>query len=226
MPYAILLNELIPLDIQKTARILAKAEHIVYADATRKVSTCRGILAEGLPFHEAESICDELNREGVGVFHMDEDEMYRPDPPRSVNNADCFEEYLNVQDLYGGIHPLFWINVILLSLGLIEDEHLVLDVFSKHPQKMHYRIQHDKFNYDYLGERLTQSSFDNFRLFVEDVVGFAKQAYGNAGINAYLKGEEARKVSYDSLASFDMENLWLLQLIRLEGGRGEEGTPE
>lgn len=46
MPYAILMNKLKPLDLKKTAGILAKEECIVYADATRSVRSCCGISAE------------------------------------------------------------------------------------------------------------------------------------------------------------------------------------
>ncbi len=56
MPYAILLNELIPLDLQKTARILTRAENIIYADATIMVSNCCGTLAQNLPLHKARSV--------------------------------------------------------------------------------------------------------------------------------------------------------------------------
>ncbi len=46
MPYAILMNELKPLDLKKTASILAKAEYAVYADASRGVRNGCGISAE------------------------------------------------------------------------------------------------------------------------------------------------------------------------------------
>ncbi len=252
MPYAILLNELKPLDLQKTARILAKAENIVYADATRAVRNCCGILAQGLTFEEATSICRELNREGVGVFHMDQAKMYLPEAAVHVNNADCLADCFEVQDVYGRAHPLSWANIILLSLArvvekkktravlimeetshgegelssssmgwkVVEEEDLILDIFSEEPQKKHYRIKQKAFNYDYLGGRLKPSSADNFRFLVQDLVGFASHAYGNRGINAYLSGDAVEKMNYSDLDHFDKENVWLLQLIHLGGSRG------
>jgi len=274
MPYAILLNELKPLDLQKTAAILAKAEDIIYADATRSVRNCCGVLAMGLPFDEAKSISDELNREGIGVFYMDQSQMYYPEPTVHVNNADCLEQCFDVQDMYGRSHPLLWANTILISLGRVverkerggsggltagpslgtvithslmgipgrgmvprpsmpptprkitEEEHLILDIFSEVPQKKHYRIQQKAFNYDYLGHRLKSSSAENIRLLVEDLVGYAKQAYGNRGINAFLSGKEPEKMHYNDLDHFDKENLWLLQLIHLGPSASEEGKSE
>ncbi len=272
MPYAILLNELIPLDLQKTARILTRAENIIYADATIMVRNCCGILAQNLPLQEAKTISEQLNGAGVGVFYMDQTKMYHPERAVHINNADCLEQHFNAQDIYGRDHPLSWENIVLLSLGRVverkgsgswacsapgkgiiagkvlrtsllglgagmlapapvkstprqkvtEEEHLILDIFSKQPQKRHYRIQQKSFNYDYLGERLCQNSAENFRLFMEDVVGFAKQAYGNRGINAYLASEELEKMDYGSLDHFDRENLWLLQLLLLSGSSSEE----
>lgn len=272
MPYAILLNELIPLDLQKTARILATAENIIYADATMSVRNSCGILAQNLPLQEARTISEELNRDGVGVFYMEQSKMYYPERAVHINNADCLKEYFTAQDIYGRNHPLSWENIVLLSLGRVverkesgswacsapgkgaiagkalrtsliglgtgmvapapvkstpqrkaaEEERLILDIFSRQPQKRHYRIQQKSFNYDYLGERLRPNSAENFRLFIEDVVGFAKQAYGNRGINAYLTGEQPEKMDYGSLDHFDKENLWLLQLLLLSGSSSEE----
>lgn len=274
MPYAILLNELIPLDLQRTARILAKASNIIYADATRSVRYCHGILAGGLAYDEAKAIADELNRTGVGVFVMDENQMYQPERAFAINNADCLEQCFNVQDLYGRSHPLDWPNIVLISLGRIvqrketvtysssparsamrgigvgglaifggvtmtpapaesspikkntEEEILLLDIFSGSPQKKHYRIQHNAFNYDYLGPRVKMNATENFRLLVEDLVGYAKQAYGNRGVNAYLSGDDPKKMDYSDLDHFDKENLWLLQLICLQGTGAQEGTTE
>ena len=98
----------------------------------------------------------------------------------------------------------------------------MLDIFSVQPQKRHYRIEQKSFNYDYLGPRLRPNSSENFRLFIEDLVGFAKDAYGNRGINAYLSGEELEKLDYYDLDHFDEENLWLLQLIRTSESSSEQ----
>jgi hypothetical protein len=276
MPYAILLNELKPLDLQKVARILAKAEDIIYADATRIVRNCCGFLAENLPFQEARSISDELNREGVGVFYMEHSKMLCPPPPLNIHNADCRENCFDLEDMYGRHDPLSWENIVLLSVGRVverkerggiggadaggtlstivgaamwgvpgisrgrapgqspsvtprkvtEEERLILDIFSRKPQERHYRILQKGFNYDYLGSRLTPNSSANFCFLVEDLVGFAKEAYGNRGINAYLSGQEPQKIDYGSLDLFDKENLWLLQLIHLNVAQSQEGEPE
>ena len=119
MPYAILLEELKLLDLQKTATILAKAEGIIYADATRAVRNCCGILATDLTLQEAKTICNELNGEGVGVFYMEQSKMYFPASAMVVNNGDCLEDGFHAQDMYGRSYPLDWANVILISLGRV-----------------------------------------------------------------------------------------------------------
>jgi hypothetical protein len=109
---------------------------------------------------------------------------------------------------------------------ITEEEHVILDIFSRIPQKKHYRMQHNAFNYDYLGPRLKANATENFRLLVEDLVGYAKQAYGNRGLNAYLSGEDPKQMDYNDLEHFDKENLWLLQLIHLQASSAEGGSRE
>lgn len=56
MRYAIPLSELKLLGLHKTARILAGAESMIYADAPRSVHNCSGTLAQDLTLQEARSI--------------------------------------------------------------------------------------------------------------------------------------------------------------------------
>jgi hypothetical protein len=225
MAYAILLNELIPLDIQKTANILAKAGSIAFADATRSARNCSGILAMDLPYDEAKSVSDELNAEGIGVFVMNQGQMVQPERPVDIHNADCLPGCFSVEDVYGRLYSLAWSNIILISLGLVSDEeNVIVDLFSKSPQKKHYRIRHGKFNYDYLGARMKPRIVDNLGLLITDIVRCATQAYGNRGVNAFLSGNELDQMDYGDLNHFDKENLWLLQLIHLQNSPPEEGN--
>jgi len=117
--YAILLNEQQKLDLQKTATILAKAENLVYGDATRAVRACTGILAENLPAHEAEAIAAELNANGVGCFVMAMAEFYYPPEARVLSRIELGPEAFGPMDLYGRVVPVPWGSIILLSVGHI-----------------------------------------------------------------------------------------------------------
>lgn len=120
--YAILLNELQPLDLEKTARILAKAGDLVYADATRAVRTCTGILAKNLPYDEATQLAADLNGIGVGCFVMAMADMVYPPDARTLNGIALMPEAFGPMDIYGRIQPVPWEHVVLLSLAHIGEQ--------------------------------------------------------------------------------------------------------
>ena len=122
MPYAILLNQLQDLDLHKTASILARAENIIYADATRAVRHCSGFLAKDLSYQEAKMITDELNRAGIGSFFMDMKDIYYPPEQKQIFNADCIPDFFSISDIYGRTTPVFWDNIILISVGRITEQ--------------------------------------------------------------------------------------------------------
>jgi len=120
--YAILLNEQQQLDLERTATILAKAENLVYADATHAVRTCTGILARNLPAHEAEAIANELNANGVGCFILPMAEFYHPPEARVLPRITLGPECFGPMDLYGRVTPVPWASIILLSVGHIGEQ--------------------------------------------------------------------------------------------------------
>jgi hypothetical protein len=120
--YAILLNEQQELDLEKTARILAKAENLVYGDATRAVRTCTGILARNLPYNEAETIANELSANGVGCFVLAMADFYHPLDAHMITGVELSPGAFGVMDLYGRVQPVPWSDVVLLCLGHIAEE--------------------------------------------------------------------------------------------------------
>jgi len=120
--YAILLNEQQPLDLHKTATILAKAEGLVYGDATRAVRSCTGVLATNLPAHEAEMIANELNANGVGCFVLAMADFYHPPEVRTITQLKLGPESFGPMDLYGRVTTVPWDLILLLSLGHIAEQ--------------------------------------------------------------------------------------------------------
>jgi len=120
--YAILLNEQQPLDLQRTATILAKAENLVYGDATRAVRNCTGVLAANLPAQEAEAIANELNANGVGCFVLAMADFYHPPEARLITKLELTPESFGPMDLYGRVTPVPWGSILLLSLGHIDEQ--------------------------------------------------------------------------------------------------------
>ena len=119
MGFSVLLNEMIPLPLDKVAPIIAKAEHIVLADATRALRNSTGFLAKNLLQSEAEMIAAELNSIGIGCFILDDTTMYHPRDYILVNTALVQEDGFHVIDLYGNTAVFDWRNVMFISVGKI-----------------------------------------------------------------------------------------------------------
>ena len=119
MGFAVLLNEMVPLPLDKVAPIIAKAEHIVLADATRALRNSTGFLVKNLLQSEAEMIAAELNSIGIGCFVLDDTTMYHPPEYILVNTALVKEDGFYAIDLYGNTAVFDWRNLIFISIGKI-----------------------------------------------------------------------------------------------------------
>jgi len=86
--------------------------------------------------------------------------------------------------------------------------HLLLEIIL-HKAVQRYSVAADKFSFVYLGERMTGSVPQDFRLLVQDLARFAPQAAINRG--AYYLRENADEIfSYPSKNAFAEEITWLL----------------
>jgi len=122
MPYAILLNEIKEFDLQKAAGILAKAQNIVYADATFRFRNATGVLITNMLREEAEMITNELNGAGIGCFFMDMSEFYNPPAPYTTHGAHLSDDSFGIIDVYGRTQPFSWPNIVLISCGRIAEK--------------------------------------------------------------------------------------------------------
>jgi hypothetical protein len=120
--YAILLNEQQPLELEKTARILAKASGLLYGDATRAVRSCTGILARNLPYDEAGAIASELNANGVGCFVLAMADFYHPPDARPLLHLQLSPDAFGPTDMYGRVTPVPWPSIALLCVGHMAEE--------------------------------------------------------------------------------------------------------
>ncbi len=119
MGFAILLNEMVDLPVDKIAPIIAQAENIIYADATRALRTPTGFLVKDLPRHEADSICNQLNNIGIGCFVIDMNQIYHPPNYHTINNAILQEDAFFIGDYRGSMTGLDWGNLVFISVGHI-----------------------------------------------------------------------------------------------------------
>jgi hypothetical protein len=84
-----------------------------------------------------------------------------------------------------------------------------------------YRVDHERMNYEYLGSRATPSATHNFRLFVEDLIGRAREAYITPSTRAFLEHAPTRHYEFDSTDQLRHYTVFhLLIRLRAKDGRG------
>ena len=86
------------------------------------------------------------------------------------------------------------------------------DVFTLEPV-LHVRFESKGFNYDYLAERLAPNAFDNFCLFVSDLVSMSPSARLAAHASLFADGRHPPEPL--DLAEFDAVNRHALALLSL-----------
>jgi hypothetical protein len=79
------------------------------------------------------------------------------------------------------------------------------------------RIDHKRMNYEYLGKRKTFSATANFRLFLDDVIARARQAYLTPSTRDYLEHGSVSDYSFDSPEALKQDAI-LHILIRRRAG--------
>jgi len=95
------------------------------------------------------------------------------------------------------------VDCLDIFIGYIEE-----DVFAAH-----FRMLANKFYYDYLGDRKQQSSAANFRLFVEDIIGFATRTILTGKTRLFVAGQPSGK-PIEGFKMFDEYNRWSVAIGR------------
>ncbi len=118
-----------------------------------------------------------------------------------------------------------WSDVELIAVGRVQqesDEHFIADtpvftyrrltpnerfvrhvagpelwLVAGHPSRI-YRIDHSRMNYEYLGQRKTDSATHNFRCLVEDVLKNAPGAYVTPSTRAFIGLAPAKHYEFES----------------------------
>lgn len=93
----------------------------------------------------------------------------------------------------------------------------LIDVFSA-TREPRIRIRGDRFQYEYLGDRMRNTAAENFRLLVGDLVKGAETNFVNRGARDILKDPEAPLRKYPNMHAFDEEIVWLFYRRSIRGG--------
>lgn len=94
------------------------------------------------------------------------------------------------------------------------NSHLLLEIVVS-GAVLRYSVNAEKFRFDYLGERRTESLPENFALLLQDLAAFAPQAMLNRG--AFFLKQNENLFPYPTKNAFFEEITWLLWKMKREG---------
>jgi hypothetical protein len=217
-----------PDDTQALADVIAEVLGLHRTDAMVRARMVPGPLIDELPREAAERLAGEISRIGIRAEALPAENVPEFENIVVVHHARCLETGLDVLGLNAEEQMLVpWSDIDLISVGQVPQEtarHYVTGEMAalsaarrtspgprdilltpgpsawfvcRNPDR-ELRIDHKRMNYEYLGKRKTFSATANFRLFLDDVIARARQAYLTPSTRDYLEHGSVTDYSFDS----------------------------
>lgn len=194
-----------------------------------------GILPHKLTLEAASKLANALRGLGVNTSVVLESTLLRLDHAETVHRAACLPEGLEIAGLTGARSALIeWQDVVLMSVGFVpletakhynvEPQVAVFSAPHSHteltettaitgfelwlvtarPERV-FRIEQDRMNYEYLGERKVPSAAANFKVFLTDIALHAKRAYLTPAAHALIEFKPVGKYRFTDSAELQRE---------------------
>lgn len=217
-----------PDDLRELGGIIERVLGAHATDALVRAHTVPGALHDELPRETAEQLAAEISQIGVRAEAVPASEVPEFNNITVVHHARLLDTGLEVLGLNAQEQMLVaWNDIDLISVGQVPQEmarHYVTGEMAtisaarrttpgpkdilmtpgpsawlvcKNPDRQ-LRIDHKRMNYEYLGRRKTFSATANFRLFLDDVIARARQAYLTPSTRDYLEHGSVTDYSFAS----------------------------
>jgi type II secretory ATPase GspE/PulE/Tfp pilus assembly ATPase PilB-like protein len=244
-----------PDDPYALREVLVNALAMHPTDAMIRAHAAPGILPDQLTEEEAARWVATIAQSGVHAEAIPAAEVPDFGHTEAVHHARCLDEGLEVIEIHGEEEQLIpWPEVALLSVGQVPQEvsrrYVMqtttltaarrtlpppLDVAMPSGPELWvvcmdpvrgFRVDHKRLNYEYLGDRMTDSSTRNFRVFLEDLAGRAASAYRTPATRAFLDHSSVRHYQFDSSEELRRYTAFhLMMRMRLTRQQSDEGAP-
>jgi len=210
-----------------------------------------GVLPERLSRDEALRVVAAVEQLGVSAASLPDDEVPEFEHAEIVHHARCLDAGLEIVELHGEPECVIpWSDVELVSVGRVplDSDHRYLPeqdpvmgsgrrtghktmniaavsgpemwLIRRHPMRG-FRINHKQMNYEYLGNRMTDSASKNFLLFVSDLLERAPDAYRTPATRAFC--EHGLLGHYDFRSSEQLRLYTVFHLLLLHRMRSNAG---
>lgn len=217
-----------PEDLHELAQVLHDVLGMHPTDAIIHARLMPGILSDRLSRLQADRLAAAIDQLGLHAESISADEIPELDHGEAVHHVKCLETGLEIIDLRGALEARVpWDEIELICVGIVPQEtarhyatnematlsaarrttHLALDVplpegpelwiIRRSPLRA-FRVDHRRMNYEYLGDRKTDSATVNFRSFLDDLLQNTPHAYVTPSTRAYLGHRAERMYHFDS----------------------------
>lgn len=230
-----------PDDPRELSQVLELTLGMHATDALVHARMAPGVSSLALPREQAERVVAGISAVGLGAEVIADADVPVLTRATVVHHASCLETGLEIIELHGRESALIaWDDVDLLSVGQIPKESSrhyqtseMMTVTSGRrtgPSAFEtpltpgpeawiictrpfrpYRIDHKRMNYEYLGDRKTDSATNNFRLFIDDIIAHAQRAYLTPATRAYIERGSVADYSFDTAE--ELQRTTLLHLL-------------
>jgi len=234
-----------PDDPSDLAEVLSGVLGLHPTDALTQTRFAPGLLTDTLPEKTARHLVDEIGKIGIHSAAVPLAQVPCLDDMEAVHHLRLSAEGLQIVEIHGMTERLVpWPAVDLISVGQVPQEtarHFASSemntvrsarrtgpstletplspgpeawIICADPERF-FRVDHKRMNYEYLGERMTDSATTNFRLFLEDFVSYADKAYQTPATRSFLKHGSVSDYSFESTEELQRITQFHLMLHRL-----------
>jgi hypothetical protein len=233
-----------PDDPADLGEVLTRVLGLHPTDALLHARYAPGLFPDLLTAETARRLAESISAMGVLAAVIPDTEVPDLDEGEIVHHLRCAAHGLEVLELHGRTeHVIPWTSVELISVGQVplettrhfasSDMNTVRSgrrtspstvetslspgpeawIICANPSRA-LRIDHKRMNYEYLGERKSDSATANFRLFLEDLVARAGHAYRTPATRAFLQHGSVADYSFESAGELQRATVLHLLLHR------------
>lgn len=218
----------VPGEPQELADVLTEVLGMHPTDALVHARSAPGILPDRLTRDKAELLAAAIQKIGVRAEVVTPDEVPDFHHGEVVHHCKCATGGLEIIETHGDLETVVpWDEIELICVGVVPQEgarhyatgemsvlsaarrspHAPLDIpptagpelwFIRKSPFRAFRIDHKRLNYEYLGDRKTDSATVNFHAFLRDLLQHAPHAYVTPSTRAFLEHGAERQYHFDS----------------------------
>jgi hypothetical protein len=231
-------------NLHELGKVLTQVLGMHPTDAIILARSAPGILPDRLPRDQAERLAAAIRKIGISAEVAAADEIPEFEQGEIVHHCKVAESGLEIIESHGAVETCVpWDELELICVGVVPQEaarhyptgemsvlsaarrspHAPLETshsagpqlwFIRRDPFWAFRIDHKRMNYEYLGERKTDSATVNFRLFLHDLLEHAPHAGVTPSTRAFLEHGAERQYRFDSTDQLRLYTQFHLYLRR------------